>query len=228
MLSRKKLITIGIGLLYLLTIDVSLADTLNAVPLRVQVQVNQSIELSYVIFEGAPTDGVLVESMSFGILKDTFPGTNVSAGGLFSDRWFTVMVVVGARGGPHYEITQTASALSNGTAELPSNAYLCSPVYAEQDEWQWGGPTGEIIREAQGPQPAGSVLHPPGTAAAVNKKIYTSEPIGSSRIIQLIYSITNGYRDDGNVWPGFTGEPIPLNIPPGEYTGTVTITVTTL
>lgn len=224
----RKLFIIGIGVFCLLTVDVSRADILTAVPLRVQAEITQSIELSYVIFEGAPTNGVLVDSMSFGILKDRFEGDTVSRGALFSDRWFTLMVIVGARGGPQYEITQTASALSNGTAEIPTNAYLCTPVYAEQDEWQWYGAVGELYRQAQGPQPAGSALHPAGPAAVAGKKIYTSEPLGSSRIIQVIYSITNGYREDGNTWPGFSGDPIPLNLPPGEYSGSVTITVTTL
>lgn len=228
MLNVRRLLTIGMGLLCLLAVDVSSADTLTAVPLRVQAQITQSIELSYVIFEGAPVDGVLVDSMNFGILKDRFEGDTVSRGALFSDRWYTVMVIVGARGAPHYEITQTSSALSNGTAEIPANAYLCTPVYAAEDEWQWEGAAGELVHQAQGPQPPGSVLHPPGSAVDVNKKVYTSEPLGSSRIIQIIYSITNGYQESGDVWPGFTGDPIPLNIPPGEYSGTITVTVTTL
>ncbi|MBN3038716.1 MAG: hypothetical protein JW869_04775 [Candidatus Omnitrophica bacterium] len=228
MFDVRKILTLGIGVLCLLTVETSFADTMSAVPLRVQAQVTQSIELSYVIFEGAPVDGVLVDSMNFGILKDRFEGDTVSRGSLFSDRWYTVMVVVGARGGPHYEITQTASALTSGTAEIPANAYLCTPVYAAEDEWQWEGPAGELMRQPQGPQPPGSVLHPAGTAVEVNKKVYTSEPIGSSRIVQIIYSITNGYKDNGEAWPGFTGDPIPTNIPPGEYSGTITVTVTTL
>ena len=227
MLRVRKILTIGIGLFYLLVVEVS-ADTFNTVSLRVQAQITQSIELSYVIFDGPPVNAVIVDSMNFGILKDRFEGDTVSRGALFSDKWYTVMIIVGAQGAPQYEIVQAASPLSNGIVEIPANAYLCSPVYAAEDEWQWEGPAGELMRQPQGPQPPGSVLHSPGSAVETNKKIYTSEPLGSSRIIQIIYSITNGYQESGEVWPGFTGDPIPLNIPPGEYSGNITFTVTTL
>ena len=199
------------------------ADTVTASPLTVRAEIEQSVEVSYVIFEGAPTDGKVVDSMAFGVLTDRFPGDTQSRGCLFSDKWYTVMVFVGAIGGPQYEITQTAEALSSGIAEIPSNVYLCTPVYAPEDEWQWAGGS-----KAQGSQPAGSALHEAGTAVEANKKIYTSESNGSSRIIQIVYSITNGYKADGGVWPGFTGEGAPLSLPPGAYTGAVTITVTTL
>ncbi|MBL7081730.1 MAG: hypothetical protein ISS44_04100 [Candidatus Omnitrophica bacterium] len=224
MVSKKFLIILMMGMVSsFICQKMAFSETTTAATLSVQAKIEQSVEVSYVIFEGAPADGNEADSMAFDVLTDRFPGDTQSRGCLFSEKWFTVMVFVGVVGGPQYELTQTATALSSGTAEIPTNAYLCTPVYAQEDEWQWEGG-----KKAQGPQPAASSLHEAGSAVEANKKIYTSEPNGSARIIQIVYSITNGYKSDGSVWPGFTGEPIPLNLPPGQYTGTITITLTTL
>ena len=221
--------TIRAGILFfLLMTQVCLAETVSVAPLKVQTEVTPSIELSYIIFQGAPTDDVKVDNVNFEVLKDRFPGDKASRGSLFSDKWYTVMVFVGVSGGLQYEVTQAASPLTSGTAEIPSNAYLCTPVYAEDDEWHWWGANGELYRKVQGPQPAGSLLHSAGSAVETNKKIYTSEVKGSSRIIQIVYALTNGYKADGGIWPGFVGEGIPLDQPSGVYSGTITITVTTL
>lgn len=163
-------------------------------------------------------DGTEVSTMSYGSLTDTFlDGT--PAGALLSNTWFSVFLIA-KTSGRAYTIRQTANGLSSGSDTIPDNCYLMIPDYQSGDLWLWPGGSGP-----QGSRPTGSILGTAGQAKGTNKTIYKSEDAGTSHIIRCYYTITNGYQEDGSTWPGFTGDPISLDQPAGNYSGNVTFSL---
>ncbi|MCD6228955.1 MAG: hypothetical protein J7K17_05730 [Candidatus Omnitrophica bacterium] len=166
------------------------------------------------------TNSTEVTSMNFGTLKHTFSDGS-EAGLWFSNAGFCVVIYAQPYGQP-YEIKSTCTGLvSENNDQLPAGSFGLTPAYSEVDEWTWLGGSQE-----QGPMPDGAQLGTPGPAIATDKLIYSSEPgTGTARIIQAYYSIPPRKSDGSNPYNDF--EPIPLDQPPGTYTGTVTITIST-
>jgi len=161
-----------------------------------------------------------VTSMNFGTLKHTFDDGS-EAGLWFSDVGFCVVIYAQPYGQP-YEIKSTCAGLvSENNDTLPAGSFGLTPAYSEDDEWHWPGGS-----KKQGPMPNGAQLGTPGPAIATDKLIYSSEPgTATARIIQAYYSIPPKKKDGSDPYDGF--EPIPLDQPPGTYTGIVTITIST-
>ena len=165
------------------------------------------------------TDSDEVFSMNFGTLKHTFKDDS-EAGLWFSDVSFCVVIYAQPYGKP-YEIRSTCAGLVSGSHALPAGSFGLTPVYNENDEWKWSKGS-----KKQGSMPEGAELGTPGPAIATNKLIYSSElEKGTARIIQAYYSIPPKKKDGSDPYEGF--QPIPLDQPPGTYTGTVTITIST-
>jgi len=158
-------------------------------------------------------------SMNFGTLKHTFDDGS-EAGLWFSKAGFCVVIYAQPYGQP-YEIKSTCTGLVSGSSTLPVGSFGLTPAYSEDDEWQWPGGS-----EKQGQMPNGAQLGTPGPAIATDKLIYSSESgTATARIIQAYYSIPPKKKDGSDPYEGF--QPIPLDQPPGTYTGTVTITIST-
>ena len=166
------------------------------------------------------TDSDEVTSMNFGTLKHTFKDGS-EAGLWFSDAGFCVVIYAQPYGQP-YEIKSTCTGLvSENNDQLPAGSFGLTPVYSENDEWKWSKGS-----KKQGQMPPGAKLGTPGPAIATNKLIYSSESgTATARIIQAYYSIPPKKKDGSDPYEGF--QPIPLDQPPGTYTGTVTITIST-
>ncbi|OQX87021.1 MAG: hypothetical protein B6D55_04530 [Candidatus Omnitrophica bacterium 4484_70.2] len=168
------------------------------------------------------TNSEEVTSMNFGTLKHTFKDGS-EAGLWFSDVGFCVVIYAQPYGQP-YEIKSTCTGLVFGSNALPAGSFGLVPAYSENDKWTWG-PKPEDSQK-QGPMPDGAELGTPGPAIATDKLIYSSESgTATARIIQAYYSIPPKKKDGSDPYNGF--EPIPLSQPPGIYTGTVTITIST-
>jgi len=197
----------------------------NEVTITVNAEIPpQSPKLSAVILkftDGNPdnnpwTNSTEVTTMDFGTLKYTLAdGTN--AGGWFSEAGFCVVLFISSFG-KGYEIRSSCSGLRSEEAEIPKNSFVMIPVYSEDDKWMWPG--GET---KQGPMPKGAELGKACSAVGENKLIYKSEVPGSARIIQVYYSLPPYGKGGSKPFAEFS--PIPLEQPPGRYSGVVTITV---
>lgn len=151
--------------------------------------------------------GDVVNSMDFGKLIDIGTGTlRSSPTSTTGTGAICAFVRVTSPGAP-YTLTQTGTALSNGSSSLPAGACAVVPVYVSTDN---GG--------AQ--MPSGASLGPAGSWIAVNKLLYSSDPLYALRTIRCYYSIT-----DDTVAGATTG--VPINQPGGTYSGTVVFTATT-
>lgn len=152
--------------------------------------------------------GAIITSMDFGQLEDIGTGTlRSSATGSTQTGDAVAFITPNAHGLP-YTVTVDGTQMSNGTTTLPDGALCVAPVYATQDN---GGAS----------QPAGSVLGSAGSWVGTGKVIYQSESgVAEGRTVQGHFSIT----DDPAA--GSTAS-VPLSQAAGDYTGTVTITVTT-
>lgn len=170
--------------------------------------VDGSLSMNIVVRKNS-TAGAVITSMAFGQLQDIGTGTlrsSATGPGNTGTGNATASITANSHGLP-YSITQTGTALSNGTTTLPSGACTVVPVYAAADN---GGAA----------KPAAAVLGSAGTWVSTNKALYTSETgTAAMRTIQAIYSIT----DDPAA--GSTAG-VPVSQAGGTYTGTITFTVT--
>jgi len=214
-----KLLTWTIALILIPAVALAATTASVNVSADVSEQLELVVTLKRVVDSQDPgTEGTDVTSMGFGSLTDTFAdGTN--AGSLFSRTWFAAFLVAKTSGRP-YVIRQSSDGLTSGSNTIPTNAYLMIPDYEPNDLFTWPGGSA-----AQGAQPTGSTLGSAGPATGLNKTVYTSGSAGLSRIIRCYYTVTNGYKADGSTWDGFSGDPISLDQPSGNYSGTVTYSV---
>jgi len=163
------------------------------------------------------TNSSTENAMDFGTL--TYLLADRSNAGLFySPNGFCVVIFSESFGKP-YEIWSSCLGISDGVNFLPAGSFGLTPVYSEKDKFVWPG--GE---KEQGGMPAGATLGEAGPAVHPLKLIYSSESgEATARIIQAYYGLPP-YKAGGAVpFPGFT--PIPLSQPPGQYSGTVKITI---
>ena len=181
------------------------AATATSGPFQISAAVNGGLELTTVLRKN-DFSGSIVTSMDFGNLVDIGTGTlRSSTTGSTGTGAVDVFISANSHGIP-YTITQTGTALSNGSATLPSGACTVVPVYAPADN---GG----------APLPAGATVGTKGTWVGT-RTLYTSESgVAALRLIQAFYSVT-----DDPAAGATTG--VPTNQSGGAYTGTVTFTVT--
>jgi hypothetical protein len=102
-----------------------------------------------------------------------------------------------------YTITQSGTSVSNGTASLPANACRLVPTYNPVDN---------------GGAPLVGALGTAGTWVGT-KTLYTSDAGGAARTITAVYGLV------GDPATG-AGNFIPPTQAAGNYTGTVTFTLT--
>ena len=187
-------------------VPAAFAATATSGAITTSASVSGTLTLTTVMKKNSST-GAIITSMDFGQLADIGSGTlRSSATGTTSTGAVDMFITANSHGLP-YTITQTGTAMSNGTTTLPAGALTVVPVYATADN---GGAA----------KPTGATLGTAGTWVATNKALYTSETgTAAMRTIQAVYSVT----DDPAA--GATSS-VPLNQAAGTYTGTVTITVT--
>lgn len=188
------------------SVSPAFAATASSGPVNVNASVNGDLTLSLTMRKNSST-GATVSSMDFGQLAETVPFELRSSTTSTTGTGSVVASVSANSHGLPYTIKQTGTALSNGTATLPSGACTVVPVYATQDN---GGAA----------LPAGASLGTAGTWVANDKVLYASETGSAAmRTIQNHYSIT------GDPAAGATAA-VPINQAGGAYSGTVTFTVT--
>jgi hypothetical protein len=204
MVTFKKITAIVLAAFLLAT--PSFAATASSGPIPVSAIVDGSLSLSVQMKKNGSL-GPAISSMAFGTLEDIGTGTlRSSEDGSTGTGNVTVMLSANSHG-LRYTITQTGTALSNGTATLPAGACTVVPLYIAADN---AGLT----------KPAAAVVGTPGTWVATNKVLYQSETgVAAQRTIQAIYSITDD--EDAGATTG-----VPTSQPGGTYNGTVTFTVT--
>ncbi|MDD5654083.1 MAG: hypothetical protein PHR91_00360 [Candidatus Omnitrophica bacterium] len=142
-----------------------------------------------------------------------------------SAQWTTVdhfVVFLYANGlGREYQITSTgAGTFANGGNTLPAGSFACIPVYAAEDGWDYDGDG--VVDQLQGAMPSGASIGAKAMALSSNQQVYSSDPSGTSRIIQAQYAFPPYNSDGSNPYSGYA--PIPANQVNGTYTG-VTVTL---
>lgn len=202
----KKLISLAVMAVMVLGLKTAYAATATSGAIGTSATVTAGLTLDVVLRKN-DSGGAVITSMNFGGLKNIGTGTlRSSSTGSTTTGNVTAMITANSQSLP-YVITQTGTAMSNGSTTLPSGACTVVPVYAAADN---GGAS----------MPSGAVLGTAGTWVATGKVLYDSENTAAAiRTIQAVYSIT----DDPAA--GSTAG-VPLNQAAGNYTGTVTITVT--
>ncbi len=217
----KTLATITgfIVMVFTLAVSPAFAGSVSSSPIPVSASVDGSLTLTVALFKDSlsgPT-GPQISAINFGQLQ-VF--TNTSTGGqtLRSSDTGTGAVMGGAVAllsanshGAHYTISQTGTALTNGTDTVPSGACRMVPVYSTGD-LLGGNPQGSI--------PAGASVGSPATwVSSTGNTIYNSESSNAAvRIVQAHFSVT----DDPTT--GATAA-VPTSQPGGSYGATVTFTV---
>lgn len=172
--------------------------------ISVAASIPASLTISAVLHKNSST-GTTVTSMDFGTLKeDVANELRSSTNGSTGTGSVVAMLTANSQSLP-YVISQTGTALSNGSTTIPSGACTFVPVYASQDN---GG--------ASDPGTLGSA---DTWVSTTGKTIYTSDSAGSLRTIQAHYSVT------GDPNAGATTI-VPVNQASGSYSATVTFTVT--
>ncbi|MFC1646410.1 hypothetical protein ACFL2Y_04460 [Candidatus Omnitrophota bacterium] len=166
--------------------------------------------------------GELVYESEFGALRNEF---------------YYVQVMIPVSSGRAFTISQYGDALS-GPGTFPNNRFVITPDYAGKDEFKIGDDF-----EAQEDMPSGAYLASPTTAVG-DKVIYTSDSEGTTCIIRGVLSIpmepagsdefpfnySRGTDKDGNPdgtkqYYGGWEQLKPGDVPPGDYSGSVTFTL---
>jgi len=122
-------------------------------------------------------------------------------------------VIVWATGlGDDYEIYSDGSGAMSGTGgTLPAGSLMVTPIYSSTDKWDPSGP-------GQGGMPSGSSLGNPAKALQLGNLVYSSEsPVGSARILQVMYMFPAYNMDGTSPYTGY--EPIPTSTSAGSYSG---------
>ena len=197
-----KLVSVFV-IVFLVASPSAFAATATSGPYTISASVDGTLTMSVVLKKNSST-GATVTSMDFGRLVDIGTGTlRSSATSTTGTGNVTAMISANSHGLP-YTITQTGTALSNGTTTLPAGACTVAPGYSALDN----GGAAQV-----------GALGAKGTWVASGKTLYTSDASGSVRTIQSVYSVT-----DDPAAGATTG--VPMNQAGGTYNGTVTFTVT--
>ena len=204
MKNLTKLVTVFV-IVFLMASQTSFAATATNGPVNISASIDGALSLTVALKKNSST-GAIVTSMDFGQLVDIGTGTlRSSPTSTTGTGNVTAMISANSHGLP-YTITQTGTALSNGITTLPAGACTVVPVYAAADN----GPTAPPLVGALGTK---------GTWVASGKTLYTSDAVGSVRVFQAVYSVT-----DDPAAGATTG--VPVSQAGGTYNGTVTFTVT--
>lgn len=128
-------------------------------------------------------------------------------GVMFTDLWYSIFLWITAS--KPYHIKQTSQSLmtTDGQHNL-DNSFVVTPDYNANDKWSGG--------DAQGPI-GSDVLGSPSLVKNANILYYGNN--GVSHILRLYYTIPAQSGVSG--W-----QPIPASQTPGQYQGTITITIT--
>ncbi|MCP4653103.1 MAG: hypothetical protein GY858_06960 [Candidatus Omnitrophica bacterium] len=210
------LMVVGVG-------SVCLAADNPTFDLQVQAEVPEVLNLSYWVQE-VPSDGEpydpesremdVGEALNFGELQ-----WDEENGILMADKYFSVFMAA-TTSGRDYQITQTCSGFYlNGTGPDSLNtSLLLKPDYVADDKFDADE---DII---QGPLVSGETIYDTKVFAAPKSdyEIYRSTT-GRSRIVRCYYGLATGDPDGEE--PAGT-DIISADTPSGDYTGTVTFTVT--
>lgn len=152
-----------------LTVPAQAADSVT-VPLSASVEA--VLELGLEVREYL--DGVVTNygatAMNFGILE-----ADIAQGPMRGDKYFDVYLHPNSSGRP-FRLTQSATAMTNGTKSLPAGACIVTPWPNNKD--------GQ-------PYPAGATPGTRGSFIATNKVIYQSEPAGTYTPVAFTYAIAN-------------------------------------
>lgn len=176
------------------------AASVSTSPINVNASVDGSLSLQVKIFRN-DIDGTEVAAMNFGGLKDIGTGTLRSNNDAGNTAAFLAYITSNSHGLP-YTVTQTGTAMSNGSTTLPSGALAVKPLILAVDN-------------------GGTADGTAGTAGTWigTKTLYTSTAAGPLRSVRAYYAIT----DDPNAGAS-TG--VPQDQAGGNYAGTVTFTLT--
>ena len=191
---------LSVSVAFILSTGYAHATSVASNPVNVLATVDGPVSISFVMNENT-SDGVTLSSMNFGDLIANGGGNT-----LHSTRNVVMRITANTHGLP-YVIKQTGSSLTTGSATIPTGSCVVKPLYVAADN------NGDS-------QPSGSQLGAAGSWVATDKVLYTSETGSAAmRTIQCIYSITS---DSNN---GAT-ETVPADQPSGNYTSSITFTVT--
>ncbi len=187
------------------------AATNTAGPYTVSASVDGTLGMT-VVLKKNDWNGTTITTMDFGKLIDIGTGTLRSSSTSTTGTGAVCAMISANSHGLPYSITTTGSALANGAITIPAGACGVVPVYIAADNG------GAAI-------PTGATLGAPGPWVGAVRTIYTSEATNPAKLVALraYYSITDDPA--GGSSGGATGN-VPLSQPGGNYTNTVTITVT--
>ncbi len=139
---------------------------------------------------------------------------------------YVVVAYANGMGRKYYIKSLATGAFAYGAnPPLPLGSFACIPIYSADDRW-----VGTDPNTAQGAMPSGALITPgngiPFMAInAAAQTVYTSETLGSSRIIQVRYGFLP-YTDAGTD-PYTSYAPILTSQLSGTYTGvTVKVSIT--
>jgi hypothetical protein len=163
------------------------------------------------------TNSQEVNSMDFGLFTNLLTD-NSNAGIFFSPVGHCVVIFAESFGKP-YNIMSSCLGITSGANSLKPGSFGLTPVYSEADKFIFPGGS-----SLNGPFPGnGANLGTPGPAVG-DRMIYSSENgVATPRILQAYYGFPPFLAGGGDPFPGFT--PIQLTQAPGQYSGTVTITI---
>ncbi|GEM_PF-3686043 len=124
---------------------------------------------------------------------------------------FRALIGVINNTGRPYTISHEASALTSGGATLPDGSYT---VTSFVDPGPEGFPNAQV----------GAGIDP--TRAPGSRVLYTSDGTGTGTVAHIVYSISNGYDEGGNLRTGVDpNNLIGVNFKAGSYAGDLTLTV---
>ncbi|MCX5707700.1 MAG: hypothetical protein NTY14_01760 [Candidatus Omnitrophica bacterium] len=162
------------------------------------------------------TNSQTVGTMDFGELTYLL-SDNSNAGLFYSPAGFCVVISAESFGKP-YSIMSSCNGISSGSSYLKSGSFGLVPVYSSTDKWVFSSGSKD-----QGDMPSGATLGAAGSGVG-DKTIYSSESTdATARIIQAYYGLPPYKSGGADPFPGYT--PIPLTQAPGQYSGTVVITI---
>ena len=136
-------------------------------------------------------------SMSFGSLR-----SDAAQGPMRGEFYFDVYLHPNSSGRP-YKLTQTASALTNGTRTIPAGACVVTPWPVDKNGQSY---------------PSGAVIGTQGSFIASSKILYQSDPSGAYAPVAFTYAIANSSANGAT-------ELVPFDQMGGSYTSSVTFQV---
>jgi len=146
------------------------ANAASTLSVGMSAQVQDQLELSMTIYAGNIVGGTIVGEMNFGRLVSDTPG-----GPMRGENYFSVVLYPNSSS-RKFKLTQTATALSNGSQTLPAGACIVSP-------WPKDGNGNDY--------PSGSSVGTTGSFVASQKLLYQSDGAGTYAPVAMTYAIPN-------------------------------------